>query len=235
MKHDHQTRYLIIFVIILLAAFLLLPLLLLSAEKEEVQNKWEETIEKFEKQDQSNPPPENAILFLGSSSIRGWDLDKYFPKRKMINRGFGGSHIADSVEYAHRIVLPYKPRIIVFYAGDNDIAAGKSPNTVLNDFKEFVKIVHEELPETRIVFIAIKPSIKRWQLAEKMREANALIKGFIKRDQRLYFVDIDTPMIGKDGHPRKELFIEDGLHLNHKGYKLWTKLVKPYLKKKGSN
>lgn len=193
------------------------------------ENRFEKDIQRFEKQDAEQSPPENAILFVGSSSIRMWKLGEYFPDIEVINRGYGGSIIADSILFAERIVIPYKPRVIVFYAGDNDIAFGKTPEEVFEDYQTFVVKVRKALPEVRIAFIAIKPSIARWQLVDKMREANRSIQEFCKKRGFLEFVDIDTPMIGADGKPRPELFIEDGLHLSHEGYVLWTSLVKPYL------
>ncbi|HUT13320.1 MAG TPA: SGNH/GDSL hydrolase family protein [Thermoguttaceae bacterium] len=194
------------------------------------ENRWEATIGRFEAQDRQASPPEQGILFVGSSSIVGWDVKKHFPDLPVINRGFGGSQIADSVHFAERIVLPYRPKIIVFYAGDNDVASGKSPQRVLADYQSFVAKVHRALPETRIVFIAIKPSISRWQLIDKMREANALIAAVTEKDQRLAFVDVDKPMLGDDGRPRGEIFKDDGLHLNAAGYELWSDLVRPHLK-----
>lgn len=192
-------------------------------------NRWEPNIQRFEQRDRQTPPPKNAILFLGSSSIVGWDLERCFPDRRAINRGFGGSQIVDSIQFTDRIVLPYRPRIIVFYAGDNDIAHGKSPDQVLADYKQFVKKVHAELPKTRIIFIAIKPSISRWNLVDKMREANAKIRKVAEKDARLIYLDIDKPMLGKDGKPRPEIFKSDGLHLNDKGYDLWSDLLRPHL------
>jgi hypothetical protein len=197
---------------------------------EKPANRWEPRIQAFEAIDKESPPPEGGILFIGSSSIVGWDLGKCFPGLPAINRGFGGSEIADSVHFADRIVWPYKPKIIVLYAGDNDIAKGKTPQQVLADYRAFVRRVREKLPQTRIVFVAIKPSIRRWQLVDKMREANRLIRAVAEKDERQVFVDIDPPMIGPDGKPRKELFKPDGLHLDSDGYKLWSGLVRPHLK-----
>jgi lysophospholipase L1-like esterase len=189
------------------------------------ESRWEPAIARFEAQDRKSPPAKGGVLFVGSSSIRGWDLAKSFPKHRPLNRGFGGSQVADSVQFAERIILKHAPRVVVVYAGDNDIAAGKSPETVLADYRALVKKIHASLPKTRIVYIAIKPSLSRWKLVDKMRAANALIGAEAKKDPRLRFVDIDKPMIGSDGKPRKELFRPDGLHLNYAGYKLWTSLV----------
>ena len=183
--------------------------------------RWEKAIAAFEKSDAKSPPPKHAILFVGSSSIRKWDLKKSFPKLPVINRGFGGSQIADSVHFADRIVLKHKPKIVVLYAGDNDVAAGKPPQRVAADFRRFVQTVHKSLPRTPILFIAIKPSLRRWKLVGKMRQA---------ANDRLTFIDIDAPMLGKDGKPRPELFVKDGLHLSPAGYAVWAKALRPYLK-----
>lgn len=194
--------------------------------------RWESTIKKFEQQDQQSPPPKNALLFIGSSSIRMWDLNKWFPDRRTINRGFGGSEIADSTYFADRILLPYKPRVVVLYAGDNDIAKGKSPERVYRDWQAFVAKVHGELPDTKIVYVAIKPSLARWNLVGKMRAANRLIEQSCQKNDKLVYLDIDTPMLGDDRKPREELFKNDGLHLSDKGYQIWSDLVRPELASK---
>src|SRR5258708_5206619 len=137
--------------------------------------RWEKTIAAMENRDKAKPPTEGAIFFCGSSSIVKWNLPKYFPGQNVVNRGLRRSVIADSTHFAPRIILPYKPATIVFYAGDNDIGRGNSPETVLADFRAFVKVVHDKLPKTKIVFLSIKPSIARWKSIEKIRKANALI------------------------------------------------------------
>ena len=139
-------------------------------------------------------------------------------------------HASDSIQFAERIIIPYRPRVVVLYAGDNDIAHGKSPDQVLADYRVFVEKVRRALPETKIVFVAIKPSIRRWKLVDKMREANRRIRAVTESDPLQEFVDIDPPMIGDDGEPKPELFKSDGLHLNEEGYKLWSSLVQPHLK-----
>ncbi|MBX3436917.1 MAG: hypothetical protein KF861_05470 [Planctomycetaceae bacterium] len=200
-----------------------------AADSPVAESRWESAIQEFERRDRVSAPAPGGVLFVGSSSIRLWDLATSFPDKELINRGFGGSQIADSTQFAERIVLPYAPRTIVLYAGDNDIAGGKTPCEVLADFQAFVGVIHDHLPETRIVYIAIKPSLKRWNLVHKMRAANALIRSTCEDDERLQFVDIDAPMIGADGRPRPELFVDDGLHLSPAGYELWSRLVRPFI------
>jgi lysophospholipase L1-like esterase len=190
---------------------------------------WEKEIRAFEKRDRQQPPPEGAVLFVGSSSIRLWNLSDSFPGVATINRGFGGSQLADSVQFAERIVIPYRPKLIVVYAGDNDIAAGKTPAQVAADFKHFVGKVRPALPETPIAFLSIKPSIKRWALVDRIRATNRLIEQYAADGDQLRYVDVFTPMLGADGLPRKELFREDGLHLNAEGYKLWAETLRPVL------
>ena len=203
--------------------------LVLPAQEERFA-KWEKSIAAFEERDQKEPPPKDAFLFVGSSSIRMWDLPKSFPGLPLINRGFGGSHIIDSVHFAKRIVTKHQPKLVLLYAGDNDLGSGKSPEQVLADFQAFVKAVHAELPKTRIAFLCIKPSIARWKLIDKVRQANQLIADFCKKDERLVYIDVSKGMLGDDGTPRPELFIKDGLHLSPAGYQLWTETVRPYLK-----
>jgi len=192
--------------------------------------RWEKNIAAFEAKDKEKMPPEKAVLFVGSSSIVGWNVAKSFPEEQTINRGFGGSQIVDSVYYAPRIVNKYKPRIVVFYAGDNDIAGGKTPEKVAGDFKDFVKAVQKDLPDTKILFLAIKPSPSRWKMYDKQTKANELVAAFCKEGKNLVYVDVVKPMLDKEGQPRKELFKDDNLHMNEEGYKVWIEIVKPLLK-----
>ena len=141
-----------------------------------VKDRWESAIRDFEAQDRKQPPAPDGIVFVGSSSIRLWKLTESFPGLEAINRGFGGSQLADSVRYADRIVTAYRPKLVVLYAGDNDLAAGRSPEQVFADFKHFVAKVHAALPKTRILYIGIKPSLSRWKLIDKIRDANRRIK-----------------------------------------------------------
>ena len=203
---------------------------LFAAEPGTGGSKFEPEIKAFEARDKTNPPPTGAILFVGSSSIRLWkDLGKDLPDCKTIQRGFGGSQISDVTALAHRIVIPYQPKQVVLYSGDNDIAGGKSPEQIMNDFKALAATIHAKLPATQITFISIKPSPSRWHLAEQARKANALVKAFTAGNSRLDFIDVFTPMLGADGKPRPELFLADNLHMNRKGYDLWVILIKPHL------
>jgi lysophospholipase L1-like esterase len=179
----------------------------------------------FENYDRQNSFAKDSVLFVGSSSIRLWQTADSFPDLPVINRGFGGSTIAHVNQYADRIVFKYKPRVIVFYSGDNDIAGGKSPDKVFADFSQFVDSVHERLPETQIIFLPVKPSIARWNVWPKMQTVNERVRDFTKNDKRLTYVDTATPMLGDDGKPRPELFRDDGLHLNNKGYALWDEVL----------
>jgi lysophospholipase L1-like esterase len=194
-------------------------------------NKWEEAIRKFEAADRQSPPAQGAVLFIGSSSIQMWkDVAEDFPQVEVINRGFGGSEIADSTYYVDRIVAPYRPRMIVLYAGDNDLASGKTPQQVFEDYQEFVRRVKAKLPRAKVAFISIKPSPARAALLPKVRAANELIRGFAANDKHLAYIDVFTPMLGPDGRPRQELFGPDGLHMNKQGYSLWRGVISPYLR-----
>jgi lysophospholipase L1-like esterase len=187
---------------------------------------FQKEIDAFVASDKTNPPPKNAVLFVGSSSIRMWtNLAEAFPNIKTINRGFGGSQISDVIEYADKIVIPYHPSKIVFYAGDNDIAAGKSPEKVSEDFKTFVEKVRAELPNVPIYFLAIKPSPSRWHLAPKSETANNLIRQFAKQSKNLHYIDVASPLLNSKGEPDPDLFKADKLHLNSKGYVIWAKVV----------
>ncbi len=212
-----------------LAAVLAALWILFPATGQQRPDRWEQAVRAFEENDRASRPPEGGIVFLGSSSFRRWDLEKSFPGKGLINRGFGGSQMADALRYLDRIVLPLKPRTIFLYEGDNDIGSGKSPETVEREFRELVARVRAALPETRIVFVAIKPSIRRWHLIGQARDANARIQSLAEADPLLEYIDSGSPLLGPDGRPRPDLFVDDELHLNDAGYAIWTELVDPYL------
>jgi lysophospholipase L1-like esterase len=195
-------------------------------------SRFESEIAAFEKWDRQNAFPKDPILFVGSSSIRLWPTAEAFPDAPVINRGFGGSTIADVNHYFDRIVGKYKPQSIIFYAGDNDIANGKTPQQVFDDFKAFVQLVRDRLSKTPIYFISIKPSIARQKMWPEMKKANSLVHALSMINGQVVFVDVATPMLGpklqgREPSPKKDLFLDDGLHLNANGYDLWNKALSP--------
>lgn len=200
-----------------------------AAAQQAPADRWEKAIAAFEAADKMSPPQKGGIVFVGSSTIRFWDTATYFPDLAIINRGFGGSEMADAVKYVDRIVIPYEPRLVVIYSGDNDISLGASSEDVAIQFEKFTRAVHARLPQTRILLIAVKPSILRWTQIDRMRRSNEILRAYCERDDRLAYIDFDTLMLGWDDRPRRELFVEDGLHLSPQGYQLWTTVLRPWL------
>ena len=161
--------------------------------------------------------------------MRRWDVASYFPDLKIINRGIDGTELSDALRYVDRLVLRHEPRLVVLYAGDNDVSVGRLSEQVSVDFERFVRAIHSRLPQTRILYIGIKPSPLRWMQIDRMRLANQVIRAICERDDRLAFVDFDNLMLGWDEKPRRDLFVEDGLHLSPRGYQLWATMLRPYL------
>jgi len=189
-------------------------------------------IQIFKKADSLNPPPKNAILFVGSSSFRLWkNLNESFPGYTIINRGFGGSHLPEVKYYANDIIFPYEPKQILIYAGDNDLAEGDSVTAyvVFRRFKELFDEIRTKLPATQILFVAIKPSPSRKNIMPRAAQANLLIRGFLQDKMNTAFIDIYNPMLDENGQPKADIFISDNLHMNEKGYAIWTKIIQPYL------
>ncbi len=216
------------------AAFVFLAVLLgvgcATAPRPADAAKWEKDIRAFEAADRTNPPPSGATLFVGSSTIRLWKtLAQDFPDRPVLNRGFGGSQMSDLLAYMDRIVLPYAPRMILVYEGDNDLAGGRSPKEIADGFEEFARRVHRKLPRTHVAFVAIKPSISRERLMGAAAQANERIARFCASRKWLSYLDVFTPMLSEQGRPRPELFVSDNLHLNEQGYRLWVEIVRPHL------
>ena len=195
--------------------------------------RFEEAIQGFENADRKQSPPQGAIVCVGSSSMRGWHetIKNDLAPLTIIPRGFGGSNMNEALYYADRIVLPHKPRAVVVYEGDNDIAQGIAPKKIADTFRTFVKKVHKELPKCRIYFLSIKPSISRWSLWQKMKEANSIIAEECAKDKRLTFVDVASGMLDDDGNPRKEIFKKDNLHMTRGGYVIWRNALRPILVK----
>lgn len=195
----------------------LLALLLLQDDK------WEKEISALEAK-----PNVGDIVFIGSSTIRLWDVEKHLPGLKVNNRGFGGSQIADAVRYADRVLIPLKPKTVLLYAGGNDINAGKTPERVFEDYKAFVAKVRGALPEARILYVSIYPNVKREAQGEKTKALNALVAAHVKGDPKLGYVDV-VPALCPDGKPNPKVLRDDQLHLNEEGYAILSKVVRGVL------
>jgi lysophospholipase L1-like esterase len=196
--------------------------------------RFEAEILAFEAADRANPPAPGGVVFVGSSSIKNWtDVAADFPSVKVLNRGFGGSTLADVVHYMDRIVLPYLPRLVVLYAGDNDMVMGVTPERVLRDYRAFATRLRAAVPAARLVFVSIKPSPSRRVYIERMRETNRRIRAHIGRDTLQVYVDVFTAMLGRQGQPRPELFEADSLHMTRAGYLLWRARLGPIVQSRG--
>lgn len=207
----------------------LLCLLVLTASSmsiAEEPNRWQPAMDKFAEQDKKNPPPENAILFIGSSSIRMWDLPKSFGDTAVLNRGFGGSQYADIVRHADQLIESYQPRAVVLYSGDNDLWRGKSPKEVHEDFMAVRSAIRDHAGNVPIVVIGVKPSIARAKIDDKIIQANGLMASTAEEDAKMIFIDPFDFMRDEEGKASPELLLKDGLHMNVKGYALWTPRVK---------
>lgn len=215
----------------MLSAFLLLTFaLFFSQEKKPMY--WQD-IQNFKKLDQENPPPKDAILLIGSSSFTKWtDVASYFPDKTIINRGFGGSRLTDLNDYAADLLNPYQPKQIIVYCGENDFADNKDlkAQVVVDRFKAFYKKIRARFPKIEVDYISIKYSPSRENLWPQMKEANKKIAAFMKKEPHAEFIDIIKVMQDASGNVRKDLFVEDMLHMTPEGYRLWTSVMKPYMK-----
>ena len=197
-------------------------------------DRFEKAIKNFEKADKKKAPPQGAILCIGSSSMGGWHkhIAEDLSPLTVIKRGFGGSNMNDALHFADRVVIPYKPRAILLYEGDNDIAQGISPQEILQTFGAFVKKVRKALPKVRIYVLSIKPSPSRWRMWGRMMQANSLLGRVCARYSFLTYIDIATPMLNSSGKPKGDIFLSDKLHMNREGYLIWKKAVRSVLVKK---
>jgi acetyl esterase/lipase/lysophospholipase L1-like esterase len=186
----------------------------------------------FKKNDAAQMPPQQAILFTGSSSFTKWtDVNTYFPYRRIVNRAFGGSSLPDVIRYAYDAIIPYQPKQVVIYCGENDLAASENitPEEVLRRVKTLFSIIHENIPAARISYVSIKPSPVRAAIQARVKAANRLIRDFIAQQQNADFIDIYDAMLNKDGTMREELYLNDRLHMKPDGYAIWKKIMEPYL------
>jgi len=195
------------------------------------QTRWDKSIAQYEHKDSVSKPEPGGILMLGSSSFTIWqDVGDYFPGKNMVNRGFGGSQMSDVLYFKERLILPYRPKQIVIYEGENDIAAGEKPDSIFAELKQLVNWTRGQLPGIQISIVSMKPSPKRWELKETLLEMNKKLKQFAAENEDIDFINIWEPLIEPDGVPVNENYREDLLHLNANGYKIWQKAMAPYLK-----
>ena len=195
--------------------------------------RFEGTIINFEERDKFDPPAEGVILFTGSSSIAIWhDIPNHFPDHDVINRGFGGSEFSDLLHYKDRVIFAYKPSKIFIYEGDNDIAAGEPVKSIMKEAKTLRKAIKKELPGVPVIFISAKPSISRWHLKEEYEELNKKLRKYARRTSDTEFADVWTPMLDEDGEVMKDVFLDDNLHMNEKGYEIWQEALRPYVEGK---
>jgi lysophospholipase L1-like esterase len=187
-----------------------------------------DAIETFVKWDNKNSFPKDAYLFVGSSSVRMWSTATAFPGGPIVNRGFGGSEISDVIHYYDQVIKPYSAAKIFLYAGDNDIGRGKMAAQVFEDYKELVGMIGSGFPNAEVIYISIKPSTLRWEHWPEMAKANRLIQEHTEKHPNLGYADLATPLLDDNGSP-KDVFIDDGLHLNEWGYELWQEALAPYL------
>ncbi len=192
--------------------------------------RWESTIRQFERQDSIDPVSPGAVLFVGSSSIAKWqDVADYFPDQRVLNRGFGGSEFSDLLHYADRVIYPYQPAKIFIYEGDNDLANGESPRQILAEAKQLRSRIRKALGDTPVVFISPKPSVARWELKDQYETLNASLAKYAAQEENTEFADVWTSALDEDGRVLTDIFVEDNLHLNAAGYRIWQKALAPYL------
>ena len=194
--------------------------------------RWERALRDFAAMDRLHPPRAGAVVFVGSSSVRLWQgLEGQFSGTVMLKRGFEGARLSDCIEHLEPLVVQYRPRLVVLYAGDNDLADGNPPREVLRRFVAFAERIQQRLPSARLAFISIKPSPARQELLQQARIANRLIASYVRGRPGLAYVDVFDAMLGSDGLPRRELFAPDGLHLNANGYALWRSALAPLVRR----
>lgn len=213
----------------ILLTLLVSPTLHAQIQPDPDPSRFDGQIGQFTRYDAQNSFPEDAILFTGSSSIRIWKTADAFPGYPILNRGFGGSHISDALYFFDEVIGRYNPRLVIFYAGDNDVASGKSAEQVLADYQYLTTRVLALNDDVEMLFIPIKPSGSRWHLWEEMSRANAMVQSLSERNPRLHYVDFATPMLGPDGTPNESYLQDDRLHLTEKGYEVWNGVLAPEL------
>lgn len=193
-------------------------------------NQWEDEIQAFERKDRENPPPQGAVVFTGSSSIRMWEtLEQDFLEFKAINRGFGGSTYQDLFYFRDRLILKYNPSYVVLYSGDNDLASGLSAHEISVKVRDLIWKIHEK-QNVPIALVSVKPSPARQSLIPKINELNKKLFEIAWENPNVDYIDVFSLMIGRQGQVKRELFLEDQLHMSQAGYDIWQEVIGLYLK-----
>lgn len=215
--------------------FLLLALLGLVPLTAQTQRPFEPEIRAFERLDSIEKPAQGQILLYGSSTMRLWNTYQAdLAGHQVVNRGFGGSQMSDAVYYFDRVVLPLKPSWILLYEGDNDLNSGKSPEQVFADYQTFMKLVKEKLPKTKVAIYTLRPSLARENRMPQQRQLHAFFKKYARKHRKkAYFIDAYQLLLTPEGRPNGDYLVEDKLHLNAKGYRVWTQVTRDFLKKQG--
>lgn len=191
---------------------------------------WTEAMQAYSLMDATNPPPSQAVLFVGSSSIRLWEsIRRDFPKYRVFRRGLNGARLEDTLRMADRLILTYNPKMVVIYGGDNDLADGHPPTRVLRDYQRLVRRIQRDLKDVRIGILSIKPSPSRWHLIRRVRETNERLRAWCESSPQLDFIDVHSGMLNERGEPHPGLYRPDGLHLSELGYAEWAESIRPYL------
>ena len=187
-------------------------------------------IKEYKAEDERNFPKSDGILFVGSSSLRMWkNLEEVYKDYNAINRGFGGSTLGQAIYYADDIIFPYKPKQIVIYSGENDLAEGAGIDVTFDRFKTLFDIIRKKMPNVPIAFISIKPSVSRVNLMPQMAATNQLIAYFLAKQTNTKYINVFDAMLQDNKQPKTDIFLSDNLHMNEKGYQIWTKIITPHL------
>ncbi len=213
---------------VILSVFLLFVILQSNAQD---PKRFQKAVEELVKKEYNFSPDKEVVVFAGSSSIRMWkDVQAAYPEYNVINNGFGGSHFSDLIHYYRELIAIRRPDILFIYEGDNDIFSGKNPKKVADEARQLINKVHQDFPETKIVLISAKPSLARWKLKKEYQQLNRYLEKLAKKREGLEYADVWKAMVDERGDVYTDIFVDDNLHLNEKGYEIWEEVIGKFLK-----
>lgn len=194
-------------------------------------NRYNDQVAELVQKEYNFDAAKKRVVFAGSSSVRMWkDVQDYYPGFNVVNNGFGGSHFSDLLYFYDKLILKHNPDILFIYEGDNDIAGDKKPGEVFKDAKELFSRIRQDLPETKVICIAAKPSIARESFKQNYEKLNRKLEKYCKRKDNLEFADVWNAMLDENGDVLQDVFIKDGLHMNKKGYDIWGEVLSEFMK-----